>query len=71
MLGMLKNTSRDVELWTSMYKTYVHPHLEFAVSAWNPHLKRDKLVLEKVQRSATRMPVSIRDLDYESRRVDE
>ena len=64
---MLKNTfaSRDVELWTSLYKTY---HLEFAVSAWNPYLKKDKLALEKVQRRATRMPTSIKDFDYETRK---
>ena len=70
VLGMLKNTfaSRDVELWTSLYKTYVRPHLEFAVSAWNPYLKKDKLALEKVQRRATRMPTSIKDFDYETRK---
>ena len=34
ILGMLKRTflSRDVELWTSLYRTYIRPQLEFAVS---------------------------------------
>lgn len=71
VLGMLKNTfmSRDVEIWASLYRTYVRPHLEFAVAAWNPFLKRDKIVLEKVQRRATRMPTALKGVDYETRRT--
>ena len=70
VLGMLRNafTSRDTELWTSLYKTYVRPHLEFAAPAWNPYLKRDKQVIEKVQRRVTRIPAHIRELDYSARR---
>jgi len=59
--------SRDVELWTALYKTYVRPHLEFAVQAWRPFLRRDCAMLEKVQKRATRIPLSIRGKCYEER----
>jgi hypothetical protein len=51
ILGMLKHIflSRDVEIWASLYRTYIRPHLEFAISAWNPFLRHDIDLLEKVQ----------------------
>ena len=38
ILSMLKRAfvSRDPVLWGTLYRTYVRPHLEFAISAWNP-----------------------------------
>jgi ribonuclease P/MRP protein subunit RPP40 len=69
ILGMLKRTflSRDVELWTSLYRTYIRPQLEFAVSAWNLYRRRDVACLEKVQRRVTRLPTSLRGVQYEER----
>ena len=69
ILGMLKRTflSRDVELWATLYRTYVRPHLEFAVPAWSPFLRRDIEVLEKVQRRVTRLPKTLRKASYEER----
>ena len=69
ILGMLKHTfiSRDVEIWASLYRTYIRPHLEFAVSAWNPFLKRDILTLEKVQRRVTRLPDPLKSVTYDER----
>ena len=37
-----------------IYKVFVRPHLEHAVSAWSPWLKKDIEVMESVQRRATR-----------------
>ena len=58
MLGILKNTfvSRDANLWKSLYTTYIRPHLEFAVAAWNPYLKNDIETLERVQHRSTKTP---------------
>ena len=69
MLGMLKHTfiSRDIEIWASLHRTYIRPHLEFAVSAWSPFLKRDILTLEKVQRRVTRLPKPLKGVDYNAR----
>ena len=40
---------------TILYKTFVHPQLEFCVSIWNPHLAHDIDILEKVQRRVTKL----------------
>ena len=69
MLGLMKRTfvSRDLYLWSKIYKTYIRPHLEFAISAWNPSLHKDIKVLEQVQRRSTKIPYSTRQLNYEER----
>ncbi|PIK37141.1 hypothetical protein BSL78_26022 [Apostichopus japonicus] len=46
------------------YKQLVMPHLEYAVQAWNPYFAKDKEVLEKVQRRATRMISSLKGVPY-------
>ena len=45
----------------------VRTHLEYAVQAWNPHLKGDIDWIERVQRSATRAPFGFEKLEYEKR----
>ena len=37
----------------------VRPHLESASTVWNPHLRGDIEVLERVQRRATRIPTDL------------
>ena len=59
--------SRDVEIWKSLYRTFIRPQLEFAVSSWNPFLKRDISTIEKVQRRVTRLPTPLKGLSYEER----
>lgn len=70
ILGQLKNTfvSRDLELWKKLYVSMVRPHLEFAVSAWSPYLKKDISELEKVQKRALKIPNELKGLhSYEKR----
>ena len=43
-----------------IYKVFVRPHLEYAVSAWSPWLKKDIEALEKIQHRATRRISDIR-----------
>jgi ribonuclease P/MRP protein subunit RPP40 len=43
------------------------PHLEFASSVWNPHLKKDIDALEKVKKRATRFPFQCKGMKYSER----
>ena len=69
ILGMLRKAFQhnSVELWKRLYVSYVRPHLEFAVSAWNPQKLGMSQLLEKVQRRATKIPKPLRQLSYEER----
>ena len=46
-------------------KAIVRPHLEYCIQAWNPHLRKDVDMLEKIQRGATKLIPGLRDLTYE------
>ena len=69
ILGMIKRTivSRDKEIILKLYKTLVRPHLEYCIQAWNPHLRQDIELLEKVQHRATKMIKGYQGLSYEER----
>ena len=41
--------------------------MEFAVQAWCPHIEKEKIEIERIQRRATKIPSSIRHLSYEER----
>ena len=58
---------KDKFLFIQLYKTYVRPHLEFAVQAWSPWTAADKDVLENVQKRAVRMVSGLRADTYEDR----
>jgi len=64
MIGMLKNAfvCRDSELWKKLYVSLIRPHLEYAVSVWNPRLRRDIDVLERVQKRVLRIPHDLREM---------
>ena len=57
----------DLEMFKTIYTTYVRPKLEYAVQFWNPHLKKYEDKIERVQRHATKMVPELRDLSYEER----
>lgn len=69
LLGMCINTfdTYDQEIASVMYKTFIRPHLEFAVPVWNPYLIQDIKQLEKVQRRALRAIPGFRSLSYAER----
>jgi len=50
----------------SLYKTSVRPHVEYCADAWSPYYKKDKKLLEKVQRF-TKMMANMDGLSYEER----
>ena len=60
-------TYKEKSLIVPLYKAIVRPHLEYCIQAWNPHLRKDIYMLEKIQRMATKLIPGLRDLRYEER----
>ena len=58
---------RSPRLWQTLYKTYIRPHLEFAIQAWSPYLEGDIDMLEKVQRRVTKHIQGLSGLTYDER----
>ena len=58
---------RDRKTFVKLYKQYVRPHLEFAVTAWSPWTEADKECLEKVQMKAVKMISGMASHDYKDR----
>ena len=50
-----------------LFKTLVRPHLEFGNVVWGPFNRADQLLIERVQRRATRLVPTVRPLTYEQR----
>ena len=48
-----------------LYKAFVRPHLEFAKSVWYPHIKGDIGNIESVQKRATKLVISLKNLSYQ------
>jgi len=50
-----------------MYKTYIHPHLEYCIHAWSPDLVKDVDILKNVQKAATNLVPKFRKSSYSVR----
>jgi len=63
VLGMVRRQFKvlDKESFMIIYKGYVRPHLEYAIQAWSPYLRRDIECLEKIQRRATKLVEGFRN----------
>ena len=69
ILGMIRRniTYKEKSLIIPLYKAIVRPHLEYCIQSWNPYLRKDVDMLEKIQRRATKLVPELRDLTYEER----
>ena len=48
-------------------KSLVRPHVEYTTTVWSPMYKKDAVVLENIQRRATRMVNCLKHLPYNER----
>jgi ribonuclease P/MRP protein subunit RPP40 len=69
VLGMIRRNIKwkNQEVIVRLYKALVRPKIEYCVQAWSPNLEKDKLLLEKVQRRATKMIEGFGRLSYDER----
>jgi hypothetical protein len=66
-VGSLKTVLRIKECTTDDLKQVTEQNCDHTCKAWSPHLAKDKEVLEKVQRWATKMVPNLGNLSYEER----
>jgi hypothetical protein len=54
-------------LFSTLFKVFIRPNLEYCIQAWRPHLKKSINILEKTQRKITKWCPGLSHLSYESR----
>ena len=57
----------DIEIFNIVYNTYIRPHLEYCVQAWSSYYTTYILMLQKVQRRATKLVIGLKEFAYEER----
>ena len=60
-------TYKEKSLIVPLYKAIVRPHLEYCIQAWNPYLRKDIDMLDKIQTRAAKLIPGLRDIIYEER----
>jgi hypothetical protein len=68
-LGLLRRTFTSIpqDAFNIVFKTYIRPLLEYGNVLWSPYLAKDIDMLERVQRRATRLVPTCRNLSYPER----
>ena len=71
VLASIKRTINypSLETFNILYKALVRPSLESAAAVWSPSLVKDIRSLESVQRRATKLVPSLRNLSYKERLI--
>ena len=68
-MGLIRRpfTCLDEGTFLLLYKVLVRPHLEYANALWSPYKIKDITAIENVQRRATTLVSSLKNLEYEDR----
>ena len=68
-LAVLKRNivNRDRKVFLKLYKQLVRPHLEYVACLWNPSLKEDIELIERVQHRATKCITGLQSKSYTDR----
>ena len=69
MIGIIRRSflHLDKTMFLQLYKALVRPHLEYANQVWAPRLMKHVIMIENVQRRATKLVPGLADLEYEDR----
>lgn len=69
MVGLIRRSFSylNKDLFLMLYTSFVRPHLEYAQSVWSPHLKKEILAIENVQRRATKLVDGFKNIEHEDR----
>ena len=70
-LGMIKRsfTYMDKNMFTTLFKSIVRPHLEYGSNIWSVMYKKEAIQIESVQRRATKLVKNIQHLSYSDRLI--
>lgn len=68
-LGIIRRTFNhlDTEMLIQLYKSIVRPHLEYGSNIWSVIYKKEAILIENVQRRATRLVPELGNLTYGER----
>jgi len=66
-LATIKHSFKYItkESFNILYKTYIQPHIEYCVQAWNPYYAKVIDMSEMIQHCATKLIPQLANLPYE------